>query len=141
VLHKRAAVAACVTAALLAPATPAAAAAGDPACEVAYAMDTDAAGFTARITITNVGTGPLYGWTFKFKLPAGQSLQYGWNAVFSEQDGEVTAHNLKYNRDVYPGKAAYPQFRGTGTDLVSKPDAFTVNGLACTTAGDGAAVQ
>ncbi len=51
-LHTRTGVVACLTAALPAPASPAAATAA--ACQVSYTMDPDAAA-NARITIKNIG--------------------------------------------------------------------------------------
>ena len=123
------AVAAALAAILPTTATPAAAA--GPACHVDYRIVADSTGFTSRITITNIGDGPLLGWTLKFRLPAGQSVVSGWNAVFSVAGDEVSALNAAHNGEVGPGEAAYPRFRGAGTDRTSKPTAFTVNGLAC----------
>jgi len=114
------------------PTTAAPASAAGPACHVDYRMTPDSTGFTSRITITNVGDARLLGWTLKFKLPAGQSLVSGWNAVFTVNGDEVSALNAAHNGEVGPGEAAYPRFRGAGTDRISKPTAFTVNGLACT---------
>lgn len=123
------AVAAALTAILPTTATPAAAA--GPACHVDYRMVPDSTGFTSRITVTNVGDVRLLGWTLKFKLPTGQSVVSGWNAEFTVAGDEVSALNAAHNGEVGPGEAAYPRFRGTGTDRTSEPTAFTVNGLPC----------
>ena len=130
-LHKPTAIAACISAALLVPAAPAAAAA--PACHVAYTTYANSTGFTANIVITNVGDAPLYGWTLKFQLPAGQSVVQGWGAIFREKDGAVTADNLDYNRDVWPLESVWPGFNGAGPDAAGRPTWFTVNDLPCTT--------
>lgn len=40
--------------------------------------------------------------------------------------------DLPYNSYVMAGASVHPRLRVTGTDLVSTPTSFTVNGLACT---------
>lgn len=128
-LQRTTAIAAGIAAALLVPAAPAAAA---TACKVTYNLSDDSAGFTTNIMISNIGTDWLFGWTLKFQLPAGQSLDHGWNAVFTESGGAVTGTHLSWNRDVRPETGQVDLgFRGNGPGEAGKPTAFFVNNLPC----------
>jgi cellulase/cellobiase CelA1 len=129
VLHKSTAIATGIAAALLVPAAPAAAAA--PACQVAYSLSDDSTGFTSYLEITNIGDAPLLGWTLKFQLRTGQSLDHGWNANFSETNGAVTGTHLEWNKNVAAKAMITIGFRGNGPGEAGEPTTFTVNELAC----------
>jgi cellulose 1,4-beta-cellobiosidase len=114
------------------PGLPAFAATG---CSVAYTANSwtespGVGGFTANITITNVGD-PLTAWTLKFTLPSGQSLTQGWSANWTSAGTAVTGTNLSYNGNLATGSSTGVGFNGRWSGAYSSPTAFTLNGVAC----------
>ena len=65
-------------------------------CQVTYSTTTWSGGFTANISITNLGS-PVTSWTLGFTLPAGESVGQGWSATYTQSGQNVTAANLSYN--------------------------------------------
>ncbi|NRQ37449.1 cellulose 1,4-beta-cellobiosidase [Nonomuraea sp. NN258] len=114
-------------------ATPASAAV---ACEVTYTTNDwtsgpGQGGFTASVTIKNLGD-PLNGWTLGFAFPlASQKLTQGWSATWAQSGQNVTAKNLDWNGNLGAGASTSIGFNGTWTGSNPKPDAFTVNGVTC----------
>jgi endo-1,4-beta-xylanase len=109
------------------------------ACRVAYTSSNwgGGSGFTGGVTITNTGTAALSGWTLAFTFPSGQRVSQGWNATWTQAAGSanVTATNMSYNATLPVGASTTIGFNGTYTGTNTPPNAFTVNGAACTTAG------
>lgn len=131
--HRSLAVAAGLGAVLLMPAAPAAA--DDPAvCHVDYQTNGDTWTFNGQIVISNTGQATLYGWTLRFALPAGQTLRSGWEATFSVDGQDVTAHSLPYNSVVAPKKSVSVGFHASGNVRGPRPAEFRINDHLCTTA-------
>ena len=129
---------AALTGALLAagsPATGAGQALGDAAdaavaCEVDYTTNDWGGGFTAALTITNLGS-PLDGWTLTYSYTGDQRLTNGWNGRWSQSGGTVTVSNESWNGSLGTGASVDvgAQFTYSGTNTA--PTGFAVNGTAC----------
>ena len=106
------------------------------ACDVTYTTNdwstgSGQGGFTANITIKNLGD-PLNGWTLTFTFPAGQQITQGWSAEWSQSGANVTARNMPWNGNLATGATADIGFNGTWTGSNPKPSDFAVNGVPCT---------
>ncbi|MEU0485683.1 cellulose binding domain-containing protein, partial [Streptosporangium sp. NPDC006013] len=63
------------------------------ACDVAYTTNDWQGGFTASVTVKNLGD-PLTGWTLGFSFPTTtQQLTQGWSATWAQSGQAVTAKN------------------------------------------------
>ncbi|MEQ4300275.1 cellulose binding domain-containing protein [Plantactinospora sp. B6F1] len=108
---------------------PAVAAAG---CGVTYTVSTQwQGGFTAAVTITNVGD-PISSWTLTWSYDAGQRVTQAWNSTVSQSGSQVTARNASYNGSIATGASASFGFNGSWNGSNPAPTSFAVNGTACT---------
>ena len=113
----------------LAGAAPASAATG---CSVAYSVSSQwNTGFTAAITITNLGS-PLTSWTLGYSYAGNQQLAQGWSGTWSQTGQNVTVTNASWNGSLATNGSAQigANFNYSGTN--TSPTAFTLNGVACT---------
>jgi len=106
-------------------------------CRVNYqASDWGGApGFTASVTITNTGTSTINGWTLEFTFTAGQTLQEGWSARWSQQGATVTATNVDWNGTLAPNQSTQIGFNGNMASVGNNPNptSFRLNGATCAT--------
>jgi len=116
---------------VVAMATTASAAAG---CRVDYSVPNQwPGGFTAYVTITNLGDPITNGWTLGFTFSAaGQAVASGWSATWSQSGSNVTAVNLDWNRSLATNGSTQIGFNGAWTTSNPNPPAFTLNGTTCT---------
>lgn len=107
---------------------------GDGAtCKVTYTVQNDwGTGFTAQVTVANLGATPLNGWTVAFAFAGNQQVTNGWDATWVQSGKNVTAQNLDYNRTLGGGGSVTVGFNGSYTGANAVPTAFTLNGTACT---------
>ncbi|SCF13375.1 endoglucanase [Micromonospora haikouensis] len=111
------------------PATNAMAATG---CAVTYTTNSWSGGFTASISVKNLGD-PINGWTLGFTFPdQGQKVTQGWSATYQQSGSAVTAQSLSYNGSLATGAATSIGFNGTFTGGNPTPTSFTLNGTVCT---------
>jgi Cellulose binding domain len=99
------------------------------ACEVVYKYSQHTGGFTAAITVRNIGPETINGWTFRFQLDTGATVVEFWNGDLLSASGVVAARDKKWNAVVAPGGSIEVGFRADGTSGV--PSHFTVNDLPC----------
>jgi endoglucanase len=101
------------------------------ACKVDYAVNDWGTGFTASVTIGNVGASPLNGWRLTYSYAGNQTLQQGWNGTWSQAGNAVAVANLPWNATVPPSGTvtAGANFGYTGGN--DKPTDFAVNGSPC----------
>jgi cellulose 1,4-beta-cellobiosidase len=100
-------------------------------CSVAYSANQWQGGFTASITIKNVGDA-LTSWTLGFTFPnSGQRLQQGWSATWSQSGSQVTAQSLSYNGALASGASTSLGFNGAWSGSNPSPTSFTINGTTC----------
>ncbi|PTA45999.1 cellulose 1,4-beta-cellobiosidase [Micromonospora sp. RP3T] len=110
---------------------PASAAQAAPACDVTYATSEWSTGFTATVTIKNLGDA-LNNWSLKFAFPnSSQRVTQGWSAKWSQSGSDVTATNESWNGSLPTGASTSIGFNGTFSGSNPKPTAFTLNGVAC----------
>ncbi|WDZ88175.1 glycoside hydrolase family 48 protein [Micromonospora cathayae] len=128
--RRRLAMLAATTLAIGGVALPAGVAQAAPACDVVYATSDWSNGFTANVTIKNLGDA-VNGWTLKFNFPSGQRLVQGWSARWSQSGTEVTAVNESYNGSLPTGGSTTIGFNGSHTGTNTKPTSFSVNGVTC----------
>src|SRR6185437_4833032 len=102
-------------------------------CQVSYTANSWSGGFTASISITNLGS-PLTSWTVGFTLPGGEAVGQGWGATFSQSGQSVSAANVSYNGSLGTNASTSIGFNGTftGSAYPGDPTAFTLNGTTCT---------
>ncbi|GAA2903847.1 hypothetical protein GCM10010517_69880 [Streptosporangium fragile] len=100
------------------------------ACDVAYSTNDWQGGFTASVTVKNLGDA-LNGWTLGFTFTGGQKLQQGWSATWAQEGTKVTAKNLDWNGALATGASTNLGFNGSWTGSNPKPTDFTINGVAC----------
>ncbi|MFC6020926.1 glycoside hydrolase family 48 protein [Plantactinospora solaniradicis] len=101
-----------------------------PACDVTYATNSWGSGFTAAITIRNVGD-PMTSWNLGFTFPGNQRITQGWSANWTQSGANVTATNLSYNGNIGTGGSTSIGFNGSYSGTNASPTAFTINGVAC----------
>jgi cellulose 1,4-beta-cellobiosidase len=104
-------------------------------CDVAYTTSDWPGGFTANVTIRNLGD-PVNGWTLGFTFPDGnQHVQQGWSATWSQNGRQVTAQSLSYNGSLGTGASTSIGFNGAWSGSNPKPTSFTLNGTVCNGGG------
>ncbi|WP_431910471.1 glycoside hydrolase family 48 protein [Micromonospora carbonacea] len=112
-------------------ALPAGAAQAAPACDVVYATNDWGSGFTANVTIKNLGDA-LSSWSLKWTFPnSSQRVTQGWSAKWSQSGSEVTATNESYNGNIGTGGSTTIGFNGSYSGSNPKPTSFTLNGTPC----------
>ncbi|MEU1753595.1 cellulase family glycosylhydrolase [Micromonospora matsumotoense] len=129
VLAAAAAAALALGASMLLPPHSAMAASG---CAVTYTANSWTGGFTASVTIENVGDA-VDGWTLGFAFPdGGQRLGQGWSATYQQRGQAVNAQSVSYNAPLASGASTTIGFNGTFTGSNPSPTSFTLNGTTCT---------
>jgi hypothetical protein len=102
------------------------------ACKVDYAVNDWGAGFSANLTLTNLGAAPLSGWQITYAYAGNQQLQQGWNGTWTQSGKTVTVSSATWNGTVAPNASV-----GTGANFGysganTAPTSFSVNGSPCT---------
>ena len=101
-------------------------------CRIDYTVSTQwSGGFTASVNLTNLGD-PLSAWTTTWTFGAGQRVDQGWNATFTQNGSAVSAGDAGYNGAVATNGTVSFGFNGTWTGSNPVPTNFAVNGVACT---------
>ena len=99
-------------------------------CQVDYANNQWAGGFTASLHLT-VGDAHS-GWALTWTWPSGQQVTSGWNAAVTQSGAVVTATNLAYNSAVPAGGSVDFGIQGTWSTANTIPTSFALDGVACT---------
>ncbi|MDT0319552.1 glycoside hydrolase family 6 protein [Streptomyces sp. DSM 44918] len=100
-------------------------------CSVNYSANDWGSGFTANVTINNVGDTATTNWTLTYAYSGNQRLQSGWNGTWSQSGQNVTVRDAGWNARIAPGSSvtASANFNYSGTNTA--PTSFSVNGIAC----------
>ncbi|MEW2475115.1 cellulase family glycosylhydrolase [Micromonospora gifhornensis] len=113
-------------------ALPAANAMAATGCSVTYTTNSWSNGFTASVTVTNLGDA-IGNWTLGFSFPdSGQRVTQGWSAIWSQSGNAVTARSESWNGNLATGASTSIGFNGSFTGSNPSPAAFTLNGVPCT---------
>lgn len=102
-----------------------------PACHVTYTADNWAGGFTANITIADIGSSAINGWSLTFSFPGDQTITSAWNAAVTQVGTSVTATNLSYNASIPAGGSQSFGFQGKWSANSTSPASFALNGAVC----------
>jgi cellulase/cellobiase CelA1 len=86
-------------------------------------------GFNAELTITNLSSEPVEGWTVQLQMPPGVSVLNAWSAVATQKATAVTLRSQAWNTYLAPGGSLRMGFQATGSAEV--PRSCTVNGSPC----------
>jgi cellulose 1,4-beta-cellobiosidase len=113
---------------LVAGGSPAGAAAG---CKVAYTVNQWDTGFTANITVTNLGDPITSGWNLEWNFGGNQQVQQGWSATFSQSGKHVSAKNPSWGGTIGANGTASFGFNGSYSGTNDIPASFTLNGVTC----------
>jgi serine/threonine-protein kinase len=90
------------------------------------------AGFSAQMTITNIGQAEISGWTLHFRLAGAQRLGGGWNGEWEQHGSDVTVRDAGFNDAVPPGGTVTLGFIGVlKSGVAHDPPSFTLNGTSC----------
>ncbi|MFI7629252.1 pectinesterase family protein [Microbispora rosea] len=101
-------------------------------CAVTYTTNDWPGGFTAAVTIQNLGSA-INGWSLGFTFPdSGQKVDTGWSATFSQSGQNVTATNVDYNAAIATDASVSIGFNGSWSGSNPTPASFTLNGVTCT---------
>src|SRR5262245_33012665 len=104
-----------------------------PACRIDYSVNDWGGGFTANVTVNNLGD-PITNWTLTFSWAGSQRITNGWNATWNQPQGSanVTATSASYNGSIGTGGSTTVGFQGTYSGTNTAPTSFSLNGTACT---------
>ena len=86
-------------------------------------------GFNAELTITNLGSEPVEGWTVLLQMPAGVSVLSAWSAEATQKATAVTLRSQAWNTYLAPGGSLRMGFQATGS--AAEPRSCTINGSPC----------
>lgn len=102
------------------------------ACRVDYVVQNEwPGGFTANVTITNLGEA-TNGWQLTWTFPAGQQVQQGWNGSYQQSGAQVTVSDAGWNAALSAGASTTTGFNGSWEGSNPAPASFALNGVTCT---------
>ncbi len=101
-------------------------------CTVTYTKQSEwSGGFSANVTITNLGSA-LNGWSLTYDFPdAGQKVVSGWSATWSQSGVHVTAASLNWNSALATGASTTIGYVGSWSGTDPTPTSFSINGTVC----------
>src|SRR5689334_3239723 len=102
------------------------------ACRVDYTADDWGSGFGAGVTIANLGSPAIDGWTLTYTYAGNQTLQNGWSGTWSQSGAKITVTSLSWNGTVPAGGKVSAGANFSYSGVNAKPTDFAVNGTACT---------
>ena len=85
-------------------------------------------GFQGEVTVRNNSTAALSPWTATWTMPAGATINSGWNATVSQSGTTVTAAAPSWNSTLAPGASATIGFTSSGTP---GPTGIRLNNNVC----------
>ncbi len=100
------------------------------ACDVVYTTNDWNNGFTASVTLKNVGD-PVTSWNLGWTFPGNQQITNGWSARYSQSGQNVTATNEAWNGSLATGASVTLGFNASYSGTNAKPASFTLNGSPC----------
>src|SRR3989337_14246 len=95
-------------------------------CDVVYSTNDWNTGFTASVTIKNVGD-PLTSWNLGFTFPGNQRVTQGWSANWTQSGANVTATSMPWNGNLATGASTTIGFNGSYSGTNAQTTAFTIN--------------
>jgi cellulase/cellobiase CelA1 len=86
-------------------------------------------GFNAELTVTNLSSQPVEGWTVRLEMPAGIDVGAAWSADVKQVANTVILRSQPWNTYLAPGAAMRMGFEAKGD--AAAPQSCTVNGAPC----------
>ncbi len=103
-----------------------------PACTVGYATDDWGTGFTATVTLRNLGAEPLAGWQLTWSYAGNQRFQEGWNGTWTQSGSSVGVTAAPWNATVPAGGSVSAGANFTYSGRNDAPAGFALDGTPCT---------
>jgi len=103
-------------------------------CQVTYQITTEWPGnFQVNMTIANLTTTPINGWSLQYRFANGQTITSNWDSNRTQSGANITLTNASTNPTIPAGGSLDGVgFNGTQDNFTnSKPPNFTVNGHRC----------
>jgi cellulose 1,4-beta-cellobiosidase len=100
-------------------------------CRVAYSVNQWSNGFTANLTVTNLGD-PLSNWNLQWSFAGNQQISQSWNSEFTQSGQSVTLRNAAWNGSLGSNASVNPGFNASYSGTNAVPTSFTLNGTQCT---------
>ncbi|MBO2448840.1 glycoside hydrolase family 6 protein [Actinomadura barringtoniae] len=100
-------------------------------CKVTYSVNQWNTGFTANLSVTNLGD-TLNGWTLEWDFAGNQQVTQGWSGEFSQSGKHVTVKNPSWGGTLATGATATPGFNASYSGTNTAPTEFKLNGTLCT---------
>lgn len=100
-------------------------------CAVTYSANSWNTGFTGAVTVTNVGSTPINGWTLTWSFAGGQRVTQFWSSTVTQSGSTVTAVNAPWNGSIAPNASVQFGFNGSHSGANPAPTGFTLNGAPC----------
>ncbi len=115
--------------------TPTPTAVSGAACQVDYVVtDQWQGGATVNVTITNLGSTTINGWTLAWTFPdPNQVITHLWNGTYTQVGQDVSVSNASWNGAIAPGESVDFGFTLSWSGTNPVPTAFTLNGVPCNT--------
>ena len=105
---------------------------GPLACMVTYAVSGQwQGGFQGTVTIKNLGTTAINGWTLTWSFANGQQITQLWNGTVTQSGATVTVANAAWNGTIASNATANVGFLANWTGSNTVPTTFAVNGHTC----------
>jgi hypothetical protein len=86
-------------------------------------------GFNAELTVTNLGSQPVEGWTVRLEMPPDVAVGAVWSADVKQVANVVTLRSQPWNTYLAPGAAMHLGFEAKGD--AASPQSCTVNDAPC----------
>ncbi|AAZ54658.1 cellobiohydrolase. Glycosyl Hydrolase family 6 [Thermobifida fusca YX] len=99
-------------------------------CSVDYTVNSWGTGFTANVTITNLGSA-INGWTLEWDFPGNQQVTNLWNGTYTQSGQHVSVSNAPYNASIPANGTVEFGFNGSYSGSNDIPSSFKLNGVTC----------
>jgi cellulose 1,4-beta-cellobiosidase len=100
-------------------------------CRVTYTVNQWNTGFTANLTVTNLGD-PISSWDLRWTFAGNQQITQSWSSKFSQSGAQVSLTNEAWNGSLGTNASTNPGFNANYSGTNAIPTSFTLNGTACT---------
>jgi cellulose 1,4-beta-cellobiosidase len=101
-------------------------------CSVDYQTNQWDTGFTANVTVNNLGDAISDGWTLEWDFGGNQRITNHWNTTITQSGQHVTAKNPDWVKGLATGASHSLGFQASFSGTNDKPTSFKLNGTACT---------
>jgi cellulase/cellobiase CelA1 len=101
-------------------------------CSVDYQTNQWDTGFTADVTVKNIGDAISDGWKLEWDFTGNQRITGHWLSRITQSGQHVTAENPEWSRTLASNASATVGFQATFSGTNDKPTGFKLNGVACT---------